>query len=324
MHLDPDMARILATMAPPDPQSFGMTLQDRRLAFLKDQAVWNKLEVAGVSTVDLEVRLTQRVLKLRLFRPEGRSSGLVVYAHGGGWVFGNLDTHKQINALLAQTSRTALLAIDYRLSPEHPFPAPVDDFVEVAEVVNSGLIEVLKEYRTRPMVFVGDSAGAHLALSAALKLKGSNKRTFKRLAGLVLFYGCYQRRFDTSSHMSLGHGEYVLTTDSMRYFWDQLTSGLADPSSAEPLSKTLYGLPPTKIIAAELDPLLDDSLELHDELYRHGVSSTLKVVPGVVHAFLKYSSQLYAARSCLATTGSWIRHQLDQSHTISASRGDAT
>ena len=155
----------------------------------------------------------------------------------------------------------------------------------------------------RPVVLFGDSAGANIALAAALA--GAPAQM------LSLVYGCFAPLFDTASQRDCGDGRFGLTTARMRWFWDNWQGRARDPRAA-PLNGRLAGLPPTHLLAAGLDCLRDDSILLADRLAAAGVPVRLDVVPGVVHGFLQMSSRLGPAREAIATLAAEIKTKLNR------------
>jgi acetyl esterase len=215
-----------------------------------------------------------------------------VFVHGGGWTFGSPASHERCARVLAQATGMKVLLPDYRLAPEHPCPAAIDD-----------VLAVLAAMPDRPVVLFGDSAGANIALAAALA--GAPAQM------LSLVYGCFAPLFDTASQRDCGDGRFGLTTARMRWFWDNWQGRARDPRAA-PLNGRLAGLPPTHLLAAGLDCLRDDSILLADRLAAAGVPVRLDVVPGVVHGFLQMSSRLGPAREAIATLTAEIKTKLNR------------
>ena len=239
---------------------------------------------------DLVVPLDGRGLAARLYEPaDAADEGVIVYAHGGGWTFGSIETHDGTMRVLAEAARRRVLGVDYRLAPEPPFPAPLDDVLgAVAFVEAGGLGRPLAADR---IALSGDSAGATLALGALLARRD---RGLAPLAGAGLFYGCYAPDCDTPSHAAFGDGRYLLSTANMRWYWGNfLDAGGPDPAHyATPLRAELSGLPPLYLAAAGLDPLRDDTLALAAALARAGVAARCDHVPGVVHGCLRMAREL--------------------------------
>ena len=183
----------------------------------------------------------------------------ILYIHGGGWTFGSIDTHDGTMRNLAEAAQRPVLGIDYRLAPEHPFPAPLDDVLTAIAFVETGGLGV--PISAHDMAIAGDSAGANLALAALLARRD---RRLPQLASAALFYGCYAPDFTTASHAEFGDGDYLLTSVNMRWYWTNFLGreGADTTSLAAPVRSDLSGLPPLYLSAAGLDPLRDDTLQL--------------------------------------------------------------
>ncbi len=237
-------------------------------------------------------------LRARLYLPAtGAPLPVTLYAHGGGWTFGDIDTHDGVMRMLATQSGAAVLGFDYRLAPEHPYPAPLDDCLAVlAHVEKGGLGEAIDRRR---IALAGDSAGANLALGVLIKRRDDRGAMPKTAA---LFYGCYAPIYDTDSNTRCGDGSFLLGTDMMRWFWNNYlgpTAAKDAPAACAPLHADHTGLPPLYLNAAGLDPLLDDTTMLSARLASAGVRHTLDIWPGVVHGFLRFARDLPAARHAI-------------------------
>lgn len=283
----PDMAPILAEMlAAPLPDYATMPIAEARAMFDRNAAAWN------TPLPDLPVRdLTLGGVKARLLQPDARG-GIIVFVHGGGWTFGSPASHERCARLLSTATGAQVLLPDYRLAPEHPCPAAIDDILSVVGAI-----------RDRPLVLFGDSAGANIALAAALADAPASM--------LSLVYGCFAPLFDTLSHRECGDGSFGLTTARMRWFWDNWQGRARDPRSA-PLGGNLAGLPPVHLLAAGLDCLRDDSILLAGRLAAVGVPVRLDVVPGVLHGFLQMSSRLGPARDAIAVLATEMKTRLNR------------
>jgi acetyl esterase len=204
--------------------------------------------------------------------------------------------------LLAAHSGMAVLGFDYRLGPEHPFPAPLDDMLAVLSFIeDGGLGPVCDPER---IAVAGDSAGANLALGAMLHRRDGGGRMPSTAA---LFYGCYGPVFDTDSHRRLGSGDWLLSTERMRWYWSNfLGQTAADHPIAAPLRADCAGLPPLYLSAAALDPLVDDTTMLAMRLAAAGVRYRLDVWPGVVHGFLRFARELPMANQAIAAAATFV------------------
>jgi acetyl esterase len=223
---------------------------------------------------------------------EAAGPGLIVFVHGGGWTFGSPASHQRCARLLALDAAMPVLLPDYRLAPEHPCPAAIEDIRSVLAALPPG-----------PLVLAGDSAGANIALAVA--------QAGARVDMLSLCYGCFAPIFDTRSHQENGDGAFGLTSQRMRWYWDNWLGAARDPRGA-PLDGTMENLPRTHLLAAGLDCLRDDTLILSGKLAAAGVRYRLDVIPGVVHGFLQMSALLHPARAAIATIADAIRKSLNR------------
>jgi acetyl esterase len=236
---------------------------------------------------------------LRVFDPgvKQKPSPVLIFVHGGGWSVGNVDTYNDSIKRLANSSGLIVAAMDYRLAPEHPFPTGLNDVVSTIRwIANNG--QKIGIDNTN-MGLGGDSAGANLALSAALALRDSannninnttNIREHNLLRVLYLLYGPYSPSLLNSTSMKMfGNGEFGLTYASMKYVMSKTFKNASDyknPLAFPLLAKNLTGLPPMYIAAMSLDPLKDDSIMLANRLQEQGQEYYFTIWPGVAHGGL--------------------------------------
>jgi acetyl esterase len=260
---------------------------------------------------DIAIPGEQSRVPARLYQPVGAPPfPVIVFAHGGGWTFGSLDSHDGLCRHLTRQSGCAVLAVDYRLAPEHPFPAPNDDVVRALRFVRSGGLSRLVD--PHAIGAAGDSSGANLVLSALISLRDTDEAA---VSAAALIYGCYAPDFETESQKRHGDGSLPLTTEGLRWFWGNFLGAAAknpDPLAA-PLAADLAGLPPLYLNAAGLDPLLDDTLQLSRRLAAAGVSHRFDFFPGVTHGFLRMGKRLNAARVGTQRIASFFAERLRQS-----------
>ena len=242
-------------------------------------------EVAVVR--DLEARGPGGPIPLRSYRPLGSAATdvlpVLVYYHGGGWVIGDLDTHDVLCRQLSNQSRCAVIAVDYRMGPEHRFPAAVDDALAAARWIRDQA-STLQVDPTR-MAVGGDSAGGNLAAVVALAAREASDLP---LAFQLLIYPATDQRRGWPSHTSNGEG-YLLTRDSITYFHDHY---LGDASHdldwrASPLLHGNHaGLPPAFVLTAGYDPLRDEGLQYAHALSAAGSRATLVNFERQIHGFI--------------------------------------
>ncbi len=289
MRPHPQMAEILAEQQanpPPNPET--LPTAEARRHFERNAAVWNQ-PLPQMRAQDVSVG----GIHCRLLTPSVPRPGVVLFVHGGGWTFGSPASHERFARLIAQHAGVAVLVPDYRLAPEHPAPAAIEDILAVIADIDAVVAP------TEKLVLSGDSAGANIALATALS------RPSRAIAMLSLLYGCFAPVFDTGSHRRNGGGQFGLGTQRMQWYWTNWLGAESDPRAA-PLHGNLEGLPPCHLLAAALDPLCDDSFLLANRLVEAGVPVRLDVVPGVVHGFLQMTARLAPAMAATETIAAEI------------------
>lgn len=297
---NPEMAAIMARLTAEDghlPDPTTVPAAKGRAQAEAGNLRWN-LDLPPMETAEL----TLPGGAARLFRPPS-ARGAILYIHGGGWAFCSLDTHDRAMRYLAEATGMAVIGIDYRLAPEHPYPAGLDDSVAAWRALPEAL------GLAGPIGVSGDSAGANLALALMLREQEAGRRLPE--FGL-LFYGVYAVDHDTDSHRRFGPGGYGLTSAKMIRYRDWYAPDPAtwgDPS-VSPLAASdaaLAALPPLYLNAAGLDPLLGDTLALGDRLRALGRADPVRVHRGVIHGFMQMTSALAEARTAFAEAGAWTR-----------------
>ena len=251
-------------------------------------------------------------IPLRAYRPLASRAEevlpVLVYFHGGGWTIGDLDTHDVVCRQLANGARCAVFSVDYRMGPESPFPAAVDDCLAATQWVaaEGGALRV----DAARIAVGGDSAGGNLATVVALLVR--DKGTL-RLCFQLLVYPATDQRMNFPSIERNGEG-YLLTTASMHYFRGQYLPRREDWSDwrASPLlAPSLAGLPPALLITAGFDPLVDEGKAYAERLAREGVRVAQRDFPDMVHGFLLMGAVLDAANAAVKECGGALRAAFD-------------
>ena len=243
----------------------------------------------------------------RIYTPAGADGGplpCLLYVHGGGWVIGDIAGTDSICRAVANRARCKVVAFEYRLSPEHKYPAPLDDCYAALRWLaeNAASIGVDPER----LAVGGDSAGGNLSAAVALRARdeGGPPLRFQ-----LLVYPVTDHRFDTESYRENGEG-YLLTTDTMRWFWDHYVNGPSDSESpyVSPLrAKDLSGLPPAMVITAEYDPLRDEGEAFVAKLREAGVPVTLRRFDGQIHGFWQMMGVFPAAKEAAEVAAEELR-----------------
>lgn len=230
---------------------------------------------------DLEIPTRRGRIPARLYRDVDGTAPLVVFFHGGGFVLGGIESHDWFCRRAATATGAAVLSVDYGLSPEHPFPQPLDDAWDALEWAHSRADDLGGD--PDRLALAGDSAGANLAAATAIR---SRDRGGPKLRLQLLVYPMLDCRMDTASYATFADGPFI-TAAQLRWFWEQYlgTAGWADPLAAPSLTESLHGLPPAVVVSAELDPLRDEAEEYAERLSSSDVDCTLIRGLGQPHGF---------------------------------------
>ena len=231
---------------------------------------------------------------LRYYRPRGARADeqlpALVYFHGGGWVIGDLDTHDVLCRQLANGARCAVYSVDYRMGPEHVFPAAVEDCVAATQFVAA---------RHALIAVGGDSAGGNLAAVVALHARDHGGPP---IAYQLLVYPATDQRLQHPSIRRNGEG-YLLTRKGLDYFQAQYLprkEDLVDWRASPLLAKSLAGLPPAYVITAGYDPLLDEGCAYAERMAKAGVEVAYREYPDMVHGFILFGGVLDTANAAVA------------------------
>jgi acetyl esterase len=238
---------------------------------------------------------------VRIYTPGSIDVGApptLIYLHGGGWVVGSVNTHDGICRALANRSHCQVISVDYRLAPEHPFPAAVDDTWTVTRWA--------LEHAPRVAV-AGDSAGGNLAAVAAMRARDAGLP----LALQVLIYPVMDYAFNTRSYQDNAQG-YGLTAAAMRHYWScYLGDAEGTQPEASPLrAPSLAGMAPALIVVCEYDPLHDEGVAFARRLRAEGVEVQLSEYRGMIHGFARLGAFIDRARDVLDECATAVRRAL--------------
>ena len=270
MSLDPELQRLLEAMDGDGPPAHEVPVDQARAAHLAETE-----HLAGKGPPVAQVRDdTAAGVPVRIYEPED-AYGTVVYLHGGGWVLGTLDSVDAVCRALAGESGARVVSVDYRLAPEHPFPAGLEDAFAVTRALS-------------PEVIAGDSAGANLAAVVARQLRDQIKLQ-------LLVYPVTDAGVNTPSYAEFDE-RFGLTAAAMQRFWRLYLDG-ADGlhPDASPLRATdLEGAPPAYILTASHDVLRDEGEAYASALEAAGVPVTLRRREGAIHGFWRWQTTAIA------------------------------
>jgi acetyl esterase len=297
--LDPQMMAVLEkqrTLAVPAGDLAQMPLEEIRRRYELERSYWNADAPDVASVRESTIKGPVGDIALRCYLPTTDSPlPVLVYLHGGGWVVGSLDSHDRIMRRLAADSGTAVVGVNYSLSPGYKFPVALEETTAVIEHLQASGGELGVDGRR--LALGGDSAGANMAVSVAQAQHVANPGPVHYL---LLYYGGYGLA-DLASRRLFGRADDGMSaTDLAFYRGCYLRSpGEAKDSRVNVLEGNIAVLPPAFIGVAQCDPLRDDSLALNALMARAGIASELRMYPGVLHGFLHYGRMLDKANTAL-------------------------
>ncbi|MEZ4331314.1 MAG: alpha/beta hydrolase [Myxococcota bacterium] len=306
MPLDPQVEALLA----PAPEGFEMTslpIDVMRKYVREASTAYPKLDVPLAGVVDRTIPGPGGPLPVRVYTPIGDGPfALVVYFHGGGWVVGDLDTQDMICRALCHGSAAVVVSVDYRLAPEHRFPAAVEDAFS-ATVWAADQAAELRADAAR-LVVAGDSAGANLSAAVALRARDEGGPPLR--AQILIYGSCNYPSKPTPSAEAYAKGP-IITEAAIRFYWNQF---LADPDReqdhpwASPArAKSHRDLAPAFVATAELDPSRDDGERYAEILARAAVPTESRRYPGMPHGFVSWVGLVDQAGRCLDDACAFLR-----------------
>jgi acetyl esterase len=309
MTLDPDVEQLLDLIkAAGRPALDSLPPPEAREAYNAGRAVLQPEPAEVASVRDLTVPGPGGPIPVRLYRGIGTEAGqklpCLVYYHGGGWVIGDIDSHDVICRRLANGAQCAVLSVDYRLAPEHKFPAAFDDAVAAMRfaVDQAGQIGV----DPNRVAVGGDSAGGNLAAAAALAARDAGLA----LTQQVLIYPATDMTMSLDSYKRVTDG-FPLVARTMGWFVDHYLRNEADKYDwrASPLcAASLRGTAPAIVVVAAHDPLADDGLAYARRLEQDGVRVVSSYFSGQLHGFVSMGKLLRASDTALETISAVLRN----------------
>ena len=300
MAVDPQMQGVLDRIAKAAlPAFYSVSADEARRLYRESRAAFSPAVPEVAEARDLALSGPGGRIPLRLYRGLGTEAGallpVLVFFHGGGWTIGDLDTHDIVCRTLANKARCAVVAVDYRMGPEHKFPAAVDDCIAATRWVAAQSAAIGVDVSR--IAVGGDSAGGNLAAVTAIALRDAGGPP---LVFQALVYPATDQRMDSDSHARLAEG-YLLTRNNMLWFrGNYLEPGQYDDWRASPLrAADLARLPPAHIITAGYDPLLDEGRAFSDRLVAAGVPVLYECFEGMTHGFLTLGGVVAGANHAL-------------------------
>ncbi|QOZ53490.1 alpha/beta hydrolase [Bradyrhizobium sp. CCBAU 53338] len=308
--LDPDAAAVYkAFQEAGRPAYETLTAAEARAYYLQARFATNPEPPELARVASLSIPAPHGAIPARIYVPKQprREDGLapaLVFFHGGGWVIGDLDSHDVVCRQLAIEGALIVIAIDYRLAPEHKFPAATDDAIAATKWIAAHARELGVD--AARLSVGGDSAGGNLAAVVALAARDGDS---PEIAGQVLIYPAVDFAMTHGSH-SEPETSVLLTHGVIRWFRDHYLNGAADTHDwrASPArAENLAGLPPAYVLTAGADPLRDEGSEYAARLKQAGVPVTYKHFPGQFHGFFTMGKLLQQANVAVSEIGAWLK-----------------
>ncbi|ABE39650.1 Alpha/beta hydrolase fold-3 [Rhodopseudomonas palustris BisB5] len=308
--LDPDAAAVYKAFQDAGRPAYeDLSADEARAYYLAARVVSNPdpRELASVQSIAIPGPagdIPARVYTPKALRQDDGLSPALVFFHGGGWVIGNLDTHDVVCRAIADEGKLIVVSVDYRLAPEHKFPAAVEDAIAATQWIadNARMLGIDAEQ----LSVGGDSAGGNLSAVVTIHARDHGG---PMLAGQVLIYPATDFAMNHPSHHE-PETSVLLTHSVIRWFRDHYLTGTHDEQDwrASPARvETLAGLPPAFVMTAGADPLRDEGDEYARRLADAGVPVTHRTYPGQFHGFFTMGKVLQQANVAVAEIGGWLK-----------------
>lgn len=299
MALDPQVAALLERVArSPLPPYYEVTPFVARRLYRDTRAA---LAPRTPEVAEARLVIADGPVALRAYRPAGAGKDemlpALVFFHGGGWTIGDLDTHDVVCRQLANGARCAVFSVDYRLAPENPFPAAVDDCMAATAFVSKNSVSLGIDRKR--IAVGGDSAGGNLAAVVSILARDAGGPA---IAFQLLIYPATDQRGGFPSHERNGKG-YLLTRESMDFFracYLPRREDWSDWRASPLLAKDLSRLPPAFVLTAGFDPLVDEGRAYAERLAREGVKVEYREYEGMVHGFVLMGGVVDRANAAVA------------------------
>ena len=259
-------------------------------------------ELASVS--DDAVPGSAGPVRVRRYRPKGTVVGTCVYLHAGGWVIGELETGDALCRRLSARAGCEVVSVEYRLAPEDPYPAALEDAFAV--------ITWAARQWMGPLVIIGESAGGNLAATCVIRARAAGGPV---LAGQFLAYPVTDHDLTTASYREVGDRNWLLSTADMKWFWNHYCPpgvNRNDPLVSPLRLQDPTGLPAALIYVAELDPLRDEGLAYAQRLADAGVAVRLRRDVGMLHGYLSLAGAVPLAAEALREAADWIKQRIHE------------
>lgn len=310
MALHPEVRQLLDQLAAAQAPAFSELPPDQgRAAFAQLMGLIPPTDAAIGGTRELAIPTDEGTIGARLYLPADAAAPppVLVFFHGGGFVIGDVSTYDHLCRALCAGAQCAVVSVDYRLAPEHPFPAAPDDALAAVRWVARNATDLGID--AGRMAVGGDSAGGNLAAGTAIRLRDEGGPA---LRAQLLIYPVTDAGDETQSMIDNAEG-YLLTRVDMEWFLGHYVpegTDLADPRLSPRRAERHDGLPPARVITAAFDPLCDDGRAYADKLEKAGVPVTRSHHDDTIHGFISFYTLFSGARREVDESCAWLHEQL--------------
>ncbi len=310
MPLAPEYQAMLAQLAEtPAPKMTDLSPTETREIYREMRPVNNTIEVGSIE--NRSIHGPEGDIPIRIFNPISRRDGqggpgILVNFHGGGWVIGDLDTSDAVCRGMCNAADCIVVSVDYRLAPEHVYPAALEDAYAATCWVADNAAELGGSDK---LAVMGESAGGNLAAAVTLKARDENGPS---IAYQLLAYPVVDHDMSRPSYSDNREG-YLLETELMVWFWDHYCpehSRRSEPGASPLLAESLADLPPALILTAEFDPLRDEGHAYADRLARSGVAAQAVCFDGLIHDFLATAELFECSRAAFDRAAATLKSAL--------------
>jgi acetyl esterase len=304
--LDPQVKALLDQMASMGQPPVSEQTPEQGRAAMSALGALGKYPEPKAATEDRTVPGPAGEIPVRIYRPQSPEPlPALVYFHGGGWVIGDIETHDSVCQQLAALTPAVVVSVDYRLAPEHPYPAPLEDCLAATRWVHDHAAELGAD--PHRMAVGGDSAGGNLAALVAVRTREGGPR----LAFQLLVYPATDLTCSYPSHRENGEG-YLLTSESIRWFLGHYIKeeDRKNADASPHYTEDFAGLPPALVITAEFDPLRDEGEAYAKLLTEAGVPATASRYDGMIHAFFQMDSLFPQSAAAIEEAATALRGAL--------------
>ncbi|TNF66993.1 MAG: alpha/beta hydrolase [Gammaproteobacteria bacterium] len=255
------------------------------------------------TNISIETRFHQ--LDARLYTPQSHNDNIILFIHGGGWSLGSIDTYQLICDYLADESKSQVLSIDYRLAPEHKFPAALEDAIDSYHWLVKNAVSL--NAKPDQIIVIGDSAGGNITATLA----HLTKNELMKPKAQVLWYPAVDADYNYPSKKTYTDSIYMLDRNWLEWFYSNYARSDADrylPNFSPIYFENFDHLPPALIILPELDPLHDEGIAYAEKLKENNNIVTVKTYKQMVHGFIGYIGVIEDALKAIEETSQWINN----------------